>query len=67
MRLTTDGKFHLCLLHDDEIDVKKILRKGGTVADIQDVLNRAITAKPTGHGLAIGVHTQQRKMHQIGG
>jgi GTP 3',8-cyclase len=67
MRLTADGKFHLCLLHDDEIDVKKILRSGGTVADMQEVLNRAINAKPTGHGLAIGVHTQNRKMHQIGG
>ncbi len=67
MRLTADGKFHLCLLHDDEIDVKQILRGGGTVADIQEVLNRAITAKPTGHGLAIGVHTRERKMHQIGG
>jgi cyclic pyranopterin phosphate synthase len=67
MRLTADGKFHLCLLHDDEIDVKQLLRSGGTVADIQDVLNRAISAKPTGHGLAMGVHTQNRKMHQIGG
>ena len=67
MRLTADGKFHLCLLHDDEIDVRQMLRSGGTVADIQEVLNRAISVKPTGHGLAIGVHTLNRKMHQIGG
>jgi GTP 3',8-cyclase len=67
MRLTADGKFHLCLLHDDEIDVRQIVRSGGTVADIQEVLNRAINLKPTGHGLAIGVHTLNRKMHQIGG
>jgi GTP 3',8-cyclase len=67
MRLTADGKFHLCLLHDDEIDVRQVLRDGGTVADIQEILNRAIHAKPTGHGLAIGVHTRERKMHQIGG
>jgi cyclic pyranopterin phosphate synthase len=67
MRLTADGKFHLCLLHDDEIDVRQIIRGGGTVADIQEVLNRAITGKPTGHGLAIGVHTLNRKMYQIGG
>jgi GTP 3',8-cyclase len=67
MRLTADGKFHLCLLHDDEIDVRQIIRSGGTVADIQEVLNRAINVKPTGHGLAVGVHTQNRKMHQIGG
>jgi cyclic pyranopterin phosphate synthase len=67
MRLTADGKFHLCLLHDDEIDVRKIIRSGGGVADIQEVLNYAINTKPTGHGLAVGVHTQNRKMHQIGG
>ena len=67
MRLTADGKFHLCLLHDDEIDVRQIVRSGGTVADIQEVLNRAIHVKPTGHGLAVGVHTLNRKMHQIGG
>ncbi len=67
MRLTADGKFHLCLLHDDEIDIRQILRGGGTVADIQEALNRAITAKPTGHGLAAGIHTVNRKMHQIGG
>jgi cyclic pyranopterin phosphate synthase len=67
MRLTADGKFHLCLLHDDEIDVRQIIRSGGTVADIQEVLNHAINVKPTGHGLSVGVHTQNRKMHQIGG
>ena len=32
MRLTADGKFHLCLLNDDEIDVKRPLRSGGGVA-----------------------------------
>jgi len=67
MRLTADGKFHLCLLHDDEIDIRQILRGGGTIADLQEALNRAITAKPTGHGLAAGIHTVNRKMHQIGG
>src|SRR5260370_1170080 len=28
MRLTADGKFHLCLLNDDEMDVRKALRSG---------------------------------------
>src|SRR5207247_3278179 len=67
MRLTATGRFHLCLLHDDELDVRQILRSGGSVADTQEVLNRAIHAKPTGHGLAVGVHTRERKMHRIGG
>ncbi|MGH7865388.1 MAG: GTP 3',8-cyclase MoaA, partial [Candidatus Binataceae bacterium] len=28
MRLTADGKFHLCLLNDDELDVRKAIRSG---------------------------------------
>ena len=31
MRLTADGKLHLCLLNDDELDLKKALRGGGGV------------------------------------
>ena len=32
MRLTADGKFHLCLLNDDEIDVRKALRSANGAA-----------------------------------
>ena len=67
MRLTADGKFHLCLLHDDEIDVKRILRNGGGLADVQAALTRAVTAKPIGHDLAVGAHPRERRMFQIGG
>lgn len=67
MRLTADGKFHLCLLHDDELDIKPILRNGGTWTDVQQVLARAVAAKPTGHALHIGQHTERRNMFQIGG
>ncbi|MHC4066074.1 MAG: GTP 3',8-cyclase MoaA, partial [Planctomycetota bacterium] len=31
MRLTADGRFHLCLLDDDELDVKSSLRNGGGI------------------------------------
>lgn len=67
MRLTADGKFHLCLLHDDEIDVRACLRGGGGEAEIAAVLARAVATKPIGHGLASGVHTEGRRMHAIGG
>src|SRR6267142_388123 len=30
MRLTADGRFHLCLLHDDELDVRAVLRGAGS-------------------------------------
>ncbi len=67
MRLTADGKFHLCLLHDDELDVRALLRSGATPDDLAPVLAAAVAAKPSGHALAQGVHTEGRRMHAIGG
>jgi len=67
MRLTADGKFHLCLLNDDELDVKKALRTGGGVPAVAAILARAVALKPTGHRLDEGVSTEDRQMFQIGG
>ena len=71
MRLTADGRFHLCLLHDDDLDVRAALR-GPLAADarrdrVRDILRRAVHGKPTGHRLDAGLHTRGRRMHQIGG
>lgn len=70
MRLTADGKFHLCLLNDDELDVRKALRShngDGGVADVARILMRAVAVKPTGHHLLEGRSTKDRSMYQIGG
>jgi cyclic pyranopterin phosphate synthase len=67
MRLTADGKFHLCLLNDDELDVKRALRSGGGVPAVREILLAAVGAKPTGHRLDEGVSTRTRAMFQIGG
>jgi cyclic pyranopterin phosphate synthase len=67
MRLTADGKFHLCLLNDDEIDVKQVLRSGGGAQGVAQVLLRAVALKPTGHRLDEGVSTRTRSMFQLGG
>lgn len=67
MRLTADGKLHLCLLHDDEIDVRQALREGASAADLSALLARAVADKPVGHDLDDGVHTRNRRMHAIGG
>jgi cyclic pyranopterin phosphate synthase len=67
MRLTADGKFHLCLLNDDELDVKAALRAGLGVSDVARVLARAVAGKPTGHRLDEGISTEDRSMFQIGG
>jgi cyclic pyranopterin phosphate synthase len=67
MRLTADGKFHLCLLNDDELDVKQAIRSGGGVEAVAAILRRAVGLKPTGHRLEEGVSTEARQMFQIGG
>jgi cyclic pyranopterin phosphate synthase len=66
MRLTADGKFHLCLLNDDELDVRQALAIGGVPA-VAEVLLRAVGAKPTGHRLQANETIERREMFQIGG
>src|SRR5437667_2232872 len=67
MRLTADGRFHLCLLNDDELDVKKVLRSGGGRAEVAAVLARAVGHKPTAHRLVVARPTEKREMSQTGG
>jgi cyclic pyranopterin phosphate synthase len=67
MRLTADGKFHLCLLNDDEIDLRAALRNGASDAIIRSLLLQAVAAKPTGHHLERGISTEERSMYQLGG
>jgi len=70
MRLTADGKFHLCLLNDNELDVRNALRSGngdGGLEAIAKIMVRAVSGKPTGHHLLEGRSTQDRSMYQIGG
>jgi cyclic pyranopterin phosphate synthase len=70
MRLTADGRLHLCLLRDDEIDLRPALRDAdvaGRDERVRDLLCRAVGAKPVGHKLGAGVHTLGRRMHAIGG
>ena len=67
MRLTADGRFHFCLLNDDELDVKAALRGGGGEARVAEILGRAVASKPTGHRLDEGISTEDRAMFQIGG
>jgi cyclic pyranopterin phosphate synthase len=67
MRLTADGRFHLCLLNDDEVDVRATLRRGGGLDEVAAILLRAVAHKPVGHRLAAGLFTEERQMFQIGG
>ncbi len=67
MRLTADGKFHLCLLNDDEMDVKRALRAGAGEEAVAAILVKAVAQKPVGHRLEQGVSTRSLQMFQIGG
>lgn len=67
MRLTADGKLHLCLLHDEELDLRSLLRAGSSVAQIAEAIRLAVQRKPTGHALQQGVAPEERAMYQIGG
>lgn len=71
MRMTADGRFHLCLLNDDELDVRAALRADVSQEEREERVTRiliaAVSGKPTGHRLGDGLHTRGKRMHQIGG
>jgi cyclic pyranopterin phosphate synthase len=67
LRLTAEGRLRLCLLRDDEADLRTPLRAGATYEEIRERIRAAAYRKPWGHGLARGVIPQRRIMSQIGG
>jgi cyclic pyranopterin phosphate synthase len=52
LRLTSAGALRACLLHDEEIDLRAVLRAEGTDAAIRAALIQAVRNKPRGHQLA---------------
>lgn len=67
MRLTADGRLHLCLLRDDEVDLRAAIRSGATQAEVEQIIRHAVHLKPWGHGLPEGVLPTVRGMSQLGG
>lgn len=67
MRMTADGKFKRCLMHDDESDVRQVIRQGGSVDEVGRLLEEAKALKPARHALEFGIRTQNRHMFQVGG
>jgi len=67
LRLTAEGRLRLCLLRDDEADLRTPLRSGATYEEIRERFRAAAFKKPWGHGLAQNVIPVQRIMSQIGG
>lgn len=67
VRLTADGKLRLCLLRNDEVDIRDLMRAGATDQQLERQLRAGIWRKPWGHGIAEGDRDIGRGMSQIGG
>lgn len=52
LRLTSEGGLRSCLLRDDELDLREVIRRGGTDEDIGQALITAVRNKPRGHDMA---------------
>jgi cyclic pyranopterin phosphate synthase len=68
LRLTPDGKIRTCLFSDEEIDVKELLRNGGSDRDLKEQLLIALKKKPERHPINTHQFKKcQRNMSAIGG
>jgi cyclic pyranopterin phosphate synthase len=67
VRLAADGKLRLCLLRNDEIDLRELVRSSASDQDLELAIRQGIWRKPWGHGLAEGDRNIGRGMSQIGG
>lgn len=63
IRLTSHGKLKLCLHHNEEIDLKALIRDG---QDIRKIIIDSINKKPQSHRLEKGKYIN-KNMVQIGG
>ncbi|TGX49641.1 GTP 3',8-cyclase MoaA [Sphingomonas gei] len=52
VRLSTDGKLHMCLGHEDSVDLRAAIRTGG-LAEVDTQISRALDLKPAAHDFRI--------------
>ena len=68
IRLTADGKLRNCLFALTEVDVKELLRGGGTDEQIAEVIRKNVWSKWEGHEINTSRFIKPlRTMHAIGG
>ncbi len=68
LRVMADGRIRGCLFDNQEIDLKTVLRGGGTARELEDLLLAAACAKPEKHQVNDkDFTTPNRRMHGIGG
>jgi cyclic pyranopterin phosphate synthase len=66
-RLTADGKLRPCLLDDDEVDIRQLLRQGASIEELAKLIQSAALLKQAQHHLSDGKIPSGRSMRQIGG
>lgn len=62
LRLTSQGTLRACLVEGGEVDVRSILRSGGTDENVREAFRTCVSLKPLKHG-----RITKLKMHEIGG
>jgi cyclic pyranopterin phosphate synthase len=68
VRLTADGKLRSCLFALDEVDLRAILRDGGSDDDLAGAIERCVAGKWAGHHIGrVDFIRPPRSMSQIGG
>ena len=68
VRITADGTFRACLFALEEFDLRRILRDGGSDADLAAAIAGAVATKWAGHHIgAVEFVRPARSMSQIGG
>jgi len=68
IRLTADGKLRNCLFALDELDVKAVMRSGGSDDEIIQLIRRSVHDKWEGHEINTARFVQPpRPMYAIGG
>jgi len=67
LRITADGQLLPCLLADEQVNLKELLRNGANMDKLKQVIQQAVAIKPERHHLAEGLAPGTRPMCQIGG
>lgn len=67
VRLTVDGVLHLCLGEESRVDLRAVLRGGGSDEDVATALIRAVRDKPQGHDFGSPSKRIVRIMASTGG
>jgi cyclic pyranopterin phosphate synthase len=68
IRLTADGQLRSCLFSVDEVDLREVLRSGGSDDDLAAAVRRCVAGKWAGHMIGqVTFVRPRRSMSQIGG